>query len=107
MTPTLLRAVGEALYGDQWQTPLADALGVNLRSLQRWAAGTSTPSSRAMPGIIADLRRLVDARGRDLARLAAQLDRAALQYPPPGKSAADAPAAPGGHAGTGKPPRAL
>jgi hypothetical protein len=35
----LLRRVAELLYGPSWQTPLALALGVNLRNVQRWIAG--------------------------------------------------------------------
>lgn len=38
---TLLRDIGEALYGQAWQTALADALGVNQRTVRRWAAGTA------------------------------------------------------------------
>lgn len=43
MTRELMIACGRALYGDQWQSPLARALGINLRSIQRWAAGTYNP----------------------------------------------------------------
>ncbi len=40
MTPTLLREIGEALYGTtSWRVALAADLGVNRRTLQRWAAG--------------------------------------------------------------------
>jgi monoamine oxidase len=35
----LLIRGGEALYGPNWQSPLARGLGVNLRTVQRWAAG--------------------------------------------------------------------
>lgn len=38
---TLLRDIGEALYGESWQAGLADALGVNQRTVRRWAAGTA------------------------------------------------------------------
>jgi Protein of unknown function (DUF1488) len=36
----LLRQIGEALYGAEWQTPLSQAVGVSDRSVRRWAAGT-------------------------------------------------------------------
>lgn len=37
--PLLLRQVGEALYGSNWQTPLCAAIGVSDRSVRRWVAG--------------------------------------------------------------------
>ena len=33
-----LAAVGRALYGERWQTPLANDLNVNERTLRRWLA---------------------------------------------------------------------
>lgn len=40
MTPSALAHYAELLYGRQWQTPLALALGVTLRSVVYWASGT-------------------------------------------------------------------
>lgn len=40
---TELESLGRYLYGGGWQTALAAALGVNLRSVQRWAAGNGVP----------------------------------------------------------------
>lgn len=40
---TELESLGRYLYGGGWQTALAAALGVNLRSVQRWAAGFHIP----------------------------------------------------------------
>lgn len=58
MTPDLLRAAGEALYGPRWQTPLAADLEVADRTVRRWAAGDS-----AIPdGVTSELRRLLVAR---------------------------------------------
>lgn len=37
---------GEALFGPQWQSPLARALGVNLRTVQRWASGQNNVPAR-------------------------------------------------------------
>ncbi len=39
MTPDLLREAGKALYGEQWQSALARAIGVNERTLRRWVTG--------------------------------------------------------------------
>lgn len=40
---TELESLGRYLYGGGWQTALAAALGVNLRTVQRWAAGSDVP----------------------------------------------------------------
>ena len=41
----LLSRVGEVLYGDRWQTQLAQALGVSDRQLGRWVSvEADTPS---------------------------------------------------------------
>jgi len=39
MTPDLLRAAGEALYGASWRAPLARDLCVSDRTIQRWIRG--------------------------------------------------------------------
>lgn len=49
MTPHLLAAAGQALYGPEWKRPLATALGAHFpegprdtidpRAVQRWATG--------------------------------------------------------------------
>lgn len=39
MTPNLLRRVGEALFGERWQSSLARDLAVSDRTMRRWAAG--------------------------------------------------------------------
>ena len=76
MTPDLLRTIGKALYGACWTKPLAEALGVNLRSLQRWRDGDTQPSPDAVPGLLADMRKLLVARGRELERVVAMVDKA-------------------------------
>lgn len=40
MTPDQLRAIGAARYGADWQSPLARAIGMSVRHMQRLAAGT-------------------------------------------------------------------
>lgn len=67
--PETLHIVGEALYGPNWQTPLADALGVNLRTMQRWAAGTNAVNPNIWPEIAA----LCQARGAALVKLGKRL----------------------------------
>ena len=49
MTAQQLRAIGEALYGQQWQRALAWEIAVSDRTMRRWAAG-STP----IPAELAD-----------------------------------------------------
>ncbi len=39
MTPATLNRIGTALFGGYWQTQLADALGVNPRTVRRWVSG--------------------------------------------------------------------
>jgi hypothetical protein len=41
--PDILKAVGEALYGRQWQAPLSRDLGVTDRTIRNWAAGLGCP----------------------------------------------------------------
>ena len=58
MNPTILRAVGEALYGPRWQADLARDLGVADRTMRRWLAGAYP----IPPPIAAELRALLNAR---------------------------------------------
>lgn len=60
MTPEQLCSVGEALFGPHWRSPLADALKINIRTVQRWAAGTFPIPSSALPEMreALELRRL-------------------------------------------------
>lgn len=58
MTVAEFRALGALLWGSQWQSAMARALGVDPRTVRRWAAG-----DRAIPGpAIAALRALEAAR---------------------------------------------
>jgi len=59
MTPIkMLRAVGEALYGQLWQTEMANALGVSARAVRRWVAGDANPPEDIGPR----LRAVIDQR---------------------------------------------
>ena len=55
MTAEEFRAAGSALFrgATGWQTALAEELGVNPRTVRRWAAGTS----RIPPGVAAHMGR--------------------------------------------------
>ena len=62
MTPELLRQVGEALHGPFWQSEIALALRVNVRTVRRMLSG-----ERAIkPWVIAELAALCEIRGREL-----------------------------------------
>jgi DNA-binding transcriptional regulator YiaG len=50
-----IRRIGEALFGRQWQTDLAEALSVSSRTVRRWAAGEERPR----PGVWQDLAELL------------------------------------------------
>lgn len=63
-----LESVAIALFGQQWQTPLSRALDVNIRTVQRWAAGENPPPV----SIWADLADLCAARRDELGRLAGE-----------------------------------
>lgn len=55
MTADELASIGERIFGPQWQRVLSTALGVNYRTLQRWAQGHN-----AIPdGVASDVRRLL------------------------------------------------
>lgn len=41
LSKDVLAKAGRAMYGDQWQSPLARALGINDRTVRRWASGES------------------------------------------------------------------
>lgn len=57
--------VGEALYGPRFQRELAEALGVNERTMRRWVAGEFEPPD----SLKADLLRLLKERRTDLTGL--------------------------------------
>lgn len=71
MSSRLIQQVGQALYGDRWQTDMARALGVSDRTVRRWVAGVDEPR----PGVYADLYRLVLERAAELDALVDPLHR--------------------------------
>jgi hypothetical protein len=58
MTHPELKRLASAVWGPLWHRPLADALEVNLRTVQRWASGTvPVPDWMASDSrLVADLR---------------------------------------------------
>jgi hypothetical protein len=65
----LLREAGLALYGDIWQSALARALGVNVRSVRRWTTGEQRPHL----GVWRDICNLARQRKQQLTTVIAQL----------------------------------
>ena len=60
-----LEAIGRALYGTRWQSPLARDLGVRYRTIRRWMTG-----ERGLPaGLADDLDRLLRARAGQISSL--------------------------------------
>ena len=59
MTPEMLAAAGHAIYDiEHWRRPLADALGVSARTMQRWASG----QVEIPDGVADDLVKAIEAR---------------------------------------------
>lgn len=71
MTPELLTACGEALYGARWQSDLSRDLLVNDRTIRRWCAGDSPVPT----GVDIDLLRLMIERADDIGELIHKLRR--------------------------------
>lgn len=56
MKAPYLPDIGEALYGRDWVTPLARAVGVSRRTMQYWRAGRGAPDEARSARMIALLR---------------------------------------------------
>lgn len=70
MSADLLREIGEALYGPRWQSEMARARGVAVRTVQRWDAGQPIPD-----GLWPELREDIHARRGTLGDLLKKLPR--------------------------------
>lgn len=79
----MLEAAGRALYGAEWQAPLAavlpgrDGLGINPRTIRRWLSGASPVPL----GVLNDLAAMLDRHSASAATLAAELRSAARAQP--------------------------
>jgi hypothetical protein len=69
MTRTMLKAVGQALYGPQYNSEMARQLRVHLRTFMRWQRG-----ERAIPDHLNDkLMKLLTERQQEISRVGLQL----------------------------------
>jgi hypothetical protein len=71
--PETLRAVGEALFGESWIAPLAADLGVNVRTVERWATG----KQETFPGLADELLSLCKGRAESMRKLAVRFEERA------------------------------
>ena len=67
-----IKLVGENLFGRNWQSDLARAIGKSVNTVQRWADGSRQPRSGSWQDILALMR----ARRTELDRLIGQLEAA-------------------------------
>jgi hypothetical protein len=59
MTPDTFARLGELIHGERWVHRMAKDLGVDERTIRRWAAGTSA----IKPGVWRDLVDVMERRG--------------------------------------------
>lgn len=69
MDAALLMRIGQALFGERWQTDLASLLEVNSRTMRRWASGQNEPPSWLVDRLMA----LINTRQEELTTLRASL----------------------------------
>lgn len=75
MNIALVKRAGEALFGNQWQTPLAEALKVSDRTMRRWVSGeTPVPA-----GVLDDIERVAHGRVADIYAFMSELKSARSQ----------------------------
>ena len=61
--PADMKTAGEALYGYEWQSKLAHALGVDPRRVRQWMSGERKPQ----PGVMQDIIALLEANKAEVA----------------------------------------
>lgn len=71
---SLIIRIGEALWGERWQAPMAAALGVHRDTVQDWRQGRFQPR----PGVYAQLRMVAAERYVSLGDLLAELEALSL-----------------------------
>jgi predicted transcriptional regulator len=82
-----VRAAARELLGADWQVPLATMLGVNIRTVQRWANGQNAcpePIAARIGELLAIARRSRTDAAADRARRAAEHDAADTPIKPHG-----------------------
>jgi hypothetical protein len=79
LKPDELGDVGRVLYGERWQTALADALGVTDRALRYWLNGSVSPDITHVRRIVALLERMQENAADLVGRLRKRADRAASE----------------------------
>ena len=58
MTPDTLASIASLLYGRSWQTALAEAMGVQRRTVCYWASGqVAVPEKRVLAHLDAELQK--------------------------------------------------
>lgn len=72
-SPPLFVAAAQALYGPLWQTELARGLGINIRTVRRYAQLEGEAARSIPPGVWADLGELLRQRGVEIAVLRKQI----------------------------------
>jgi len=89
--PALIAAAGRALYGEEWGRPLAQALNVNERTIQRIAkAAREGEGYRSIgPGLMRDLAELLAARAAEIKAVERQVRAAGAALPPSPPKAED------------------
>lgn len=68
--PEALEVIGQSAFGEQWQNPLAHALGINYRTVRRWAHGG------APAHIASELRAVLTDKAKNIRDAVRALDRA-------------------------------
>lgn len=66
MTREALAEIGRAMFGTNWQTDLARALGCNVRTVRRWSGGEYEIPAKVETAVMA----LAGQRMQDIARMA-------------------------------------
>lgn len=84
LLPELIADAGRALYGEEWGIPLANALGLNPRTVQRIAqAAREGEGYRSInSGMLKDLAALLATRQAEIRRLEQKILGAAAVVPP-------------------------
>jgi len=72
----LIAQIGEALYGDGWVSALARDLGINRKTIQRYASG----EYEVNPNLYAELQMLLNNRASQIQQVQAELNKLTQEY---------------------------